>query len=47
LINRDLKISPWIENSELQAPGVIQLWAPQTGPEHQTRLPSGWGWTPY
>jgi hypothetical protein len=47
LINRELKFSPWIEKSELQAPGVIQLWAPQTGPDHQTRLPSGWGWTPY
>jgi 4-amino-4-deoxy-L-arabinose transferase-like glycosyltransferase len=47
LINNNLKISPWIQEHELQAPGVIQLWAPHTGPEHQTRLPSGWGWTLY
>lgn len=47
LINNNLKISPWIQGSELQAPGVIHLWAPQTGPDHQTRLPSGWGWTAY
>jgi 4-amino-4-deoxy-L-arabinose transferase-like glycosyltransferase len=47
LIDNNLKISPWIKGSELQAPGVIQLWAPQSGPDQQTRLPSGWGWTPY
>lgn len=47
LINGDLKISPWIQKSELQAPGVIQLWGPQDGPVDQTKLHSGWGWTPY
>jgi 4-amino-4-deoxy-L-arabinose transferase-like glycosyltransferase len=47
LIHGDLKISPWIQKIELQEQGVIQLWEPQTGPPHQTRLPSGWGWTPY
>jgi 4-amino-4-deoxy-L-arabinose transferase-like glycosyltransferase len=47
LIDGNLKISPWIHHEELQEPGVIQLWAPNTGPATQTRLPSGWGWSPY
>ncbi|PUE33369.1 glycosyltransferase family 39 protein [Limnohabitans sp. Jir72] len=47
LIDGNLTISPWVLDEELQAPGVIQLWAPNSGPHTQTRLPSGWGWSPY
>lgn len=47
LIDDNLKISPWIQAQELQGPGVIRLWAPNTGPETRTRLPSGWGWSLY
>jgi len=47
LIDGHLKISPWIRPEELDAPGVIQLWAPNTGPATQTKLPSGWGWNFY
>ena len=47
MIDGNLKISPWIHPEELQGPGIIQLWSPNTGPSTQTRLPSGWGWSIY
>lgn len=45
LIDHDLRKSPWIDPVELQSPGVLQLWPPNTGPSHRALLRSGWGWT--
>jgi len=47
LINGNLKISPWVHPQDLQLAGVVELWAPDTGPSQRTLLPSGWGWTLY
>ena len=44
LISNDLTISPWIKPEELNQAGVIELWAPNTGPSDLKRGPSGWGW---
>jgi hypothetical protein len=44
LISNDLTISPWIKPEELNQAGVIELWAPNTGPSDLNRGPSGWGW---
>lgn len=47
LIDGNLKISPWVHPQELHFAGVVELWAPHTGPAERTVLPSGWGWTLY
>jgi len=47
LIDRNLKISPWIHPQELHFSGVVELWPPNSGPEDRTLLPSGWGWGLY
>ena len=47
LIDRNLKISPWIHPQELHFAGVVELWPPHTGPDDRTILPSGWSWRLY
>lgn len=44
LVDGNLGISPWIQPSQLHQPGVVELWAPDTGPPDTQRLSSGWGW---